>query len=239
MKGFAPMKSQRILPFVPMFLLLFGAGIASAQLATPPAGDYIYEGGAGSLRVKPNGHFDITTVGSNAHTCTLDGTIVRGKAKLDDTACVVNFTAKGGAIEVGTNGSDDCRQSCGMRASFEGTYTKPSPACTDKAVATTRKTFKRQYDAKDYAAAQATLAPVLGECDKTLGWITEGRIRNDLALTQFKLGDRAACLKTLEPLAEDATRTDQGVKDYYPPADADDILPVVRATRTNLKLCRG
>ena len=233
------MKSQRIRSFVTTFLLLSGAGIASAQFATPPAGEYIYEGGAGSLHVKPNGYFDISTIGSNAHTCTLDGTIVRGKSKLDDTSCVVNFTLKGGTVEVTSNGSDDCRQSCGARASFEGTYTKPSPACTEKAVAASRKTFKRHYDAKDYAAAQTTLAPVLGECGKTLDRITTGRVRNDLALTQFKLGDRAACLKTLEPLAEDAARTDQGVKDYYPPADAEDILPVVRATRTNLKLCRG
>jgi len=234
------MKLHRALPLVPTFLLLlFGTSLASAQLATPPAGDYIYEGGGGSLQVKPNGHFNITTVGSNAHMCTLDGTIARGKAKIDDTGCVVSFTLKGGNVEVTTNGSDDCRQSCGMRASFEGTFIKPTPACADKAVAATRKTFKRQYDAKDYTAALATLAPVLGDCGKTLDWISTGRIRNDLALTQFKLGDRAGCLKTLEPLAEDAARTDQGVRDNYPPADADDILPVVRATRTNLKLCRG
>jgi hypothetical protein len=233
------MKLHRILPLVPTFLLLFGAGIAGAQVATPPPGDYIYEGGAGSLRVKSNGHFDITTVGANAHLCSLDGTIVRGKSKIDDTGCVVNFTLKGGAVEVSSNGSDDCRQSCGARASFEGTYLKPSPACTDKAVAASRKTFKRQYDAKDFAAAQATLAPVLGECSRTLDWITTGRVRNDLAITQFRLGDRAGCLKTLEPLAEDAAKTDQGVKDSYPPADAEDILPVARAARTNLKLCKG
>lgn len=234
------MKLHRVLPLVSTFLLLLlGAGVACAQLATPPAGDYIYEGGGGSLQVKPNGRFNITTVGSNAHMCTLDGTIARGKAKIDDTGCVVSFTLKGGNVEVATNGSDDCRQSCGMRASFEGTFIKPTPACADKAVAATRKTFKRQYDAKDYSAALTTLTPVLGECGKTLDWITTGRVRNDLALTQFKLGDRAGCLKTLEPLAEDAARTDQGVKDHYPPADAEDILPVVRATRTNLKLCRG
>jgi hypothetical protein len=106
-------------------------------------------------------------------------------------------------------------------------------------VAASRKTFKRQYDAKDFAAAQATLAPVLGDCSKTLDWITTGRVRNDLAITQFRLGDRAGCLKTLEPLAEDAAKTDQGVKDSYPPADAEDILPVARAARTNLKLCKG
>lgn len=234
------MNLHRIFLLVPAFLwVLSGAATASAQLSNPPAGEYIYEGGAGSLKVKPNGHFDITTVGANAHLCALDGTIVRGKSKIDGTACVVSFTFKDGAVEVVGNGSDDCRQSCGARASFEGTYTMPGPACTTKAVAASRNAFKRQYDAKNFAAAQATLAPVLGECDKTLDWITKGRVRNDLAITQYRLGDRAGCLKTLEPLAEDAARTDQGVKENYPPADAEDILPVVRAARTNLRLCKG
>ncbi|WP_418120206.1 hypothetical protein [Variovorax sp. 350MFTsu5.1] len=220
--------------------LLLGCGLAAAQNgATPPAGDYIYEGGSGSLRIKPNGHFDITTIGANAHTCALDGTIARGKAKLDDTGCVVNFAANADKLQVTTNGSDECRSYCGMRAVFEGTYIRPAPSCTDKAVSSTRKTFKRQYDAKDYAAAQTTLAPVLSDCDRTLDWITKAWLRNDLALTQYKLDDRAACLKTLQPLAEDAARTDDGIKENYPPADADIYLPVVRATRTNLKLCRG
>jgi hypothetical protein len=229
------MKLKSILPFA----LLAGAGLAAAQTATPPAGDYIYERGSGSLRVKPDGHFDITTIGANAHTCALDGTIVRGKAKLDDSACVVNFAVNADKVQVTTNGADQCRDNCGARAGFEGTYTRPIPACTDKAVANSRKTFKRQYDAKDYAAAQTILAPVLSDCDKTLDWITKAWLRNDLALTQFKLNDRAACLKTLQPLAEDADRTDDGIKDNYPPADAEIFLPVVRATRTNLKLCRG
>jgi hypothetical protein len=229
------MKLERILPLA----LLACAGLAAAQTATPPAGDYIYEGGSGSLRVRSDGHFDITTIGANAHTCALDGTVVRGKAKLDDSACVVNFAVNADKVQVTTNGADQCRDNCGARAGFEGTYTRPIPACTDKAVANSRKTFKRQYDAKDYAAARTTLAPVLSDCDKTLDWITKAWLRNDLALTQFKLNDRAACLKTLQPLAEDADRTDDGIKDNYPPADAEIFLPVVRATRTNLKLCRG
>ncbi|SEK52496.1 hypothetical protein SAMN05518845_101648 [Variovorax sp. YR750] len=229
------MKLARILPLV----LLLGAGLAAAEPATPPAGDYIYEGGSGSLRVKPNGHFDITTIGANAHTCALDGTIARGKAKLDDTGCVLSFALNADKVQVTTNGSDQCRDYCGMRAGFEGAYIRPAPACTDKAVAGSRKSFKRLYDAKDYATAQTTLAPVLSDCDKTLDWITKAWLRNDLALTQFKLNDRAACLKTLQPLAEDAARTDDGIKENYPPADAEIFLPVVRATRTNLKLCRG
>jgi hypothetical protein len=164
---------------------------------------------------------------------------VRGKAKIDDTACVVSFAVNADKVRVSTNGVDQCRESCGARASFEGTYTRPAPGCTDKAVAVSRKRFKRQYDAKDYTAARTTLAPVLADCAPTLDWITTGWVRNDLALAQLRAGDRAACLQTLQPLAEDAALSDDGVKENYPPADAEIYLPVVRATRTNLKLCRG
>ncbi|WP_431113076.1 hypothetical protein [Variovorax paradoxus] len=238
-KGSARMTLHRLLPFVIMLLPLLSTGPANAQPANPPAGDYIYEGGAGSLRIKSDGHFDISTIGANAHSCALEGTIVRGKAKLEHGDCVVSFSFKGGNVEVGNNGSQACRENCGMRASFAGTYIKPTPACTAKAVATARRTFKRQYDTKDYVAAQATLAPVLGDCDKTIDWITKGWILNDLALAQLRGGDRTACLKTLQPLAEGADKTDDGIKGSYPPADAEVFLPVVRAARTNLKLCRG
>jgi len=109
--------------------LLLGTGVAAAQASgNPPAGDYIYEGGSGSLHIKPGGRFDITTIGTNAHTCALDGTIVRGKAKLDDTGCVVSFSAEADKLQVRTNGSDQCRGYCGMRAAFEGTYIRPIPS---------------------------------------------------------------------------------------------------------------
>jgi hypothetical protein len=60
-----------------------------------------------------------------------------------------------------------------------------------------------------------------------------------LNITQYKVGDKAACLKTLQPLAEDAARTDADIKEGYPPADAEDYLPIVKATRFNLKMCKG
>lgn len=235
------MNAPRPLPFARLLpvLVLAAAGLARAEFASPPPGEYIYQGGNGALRIKPNGHFDITTIGANAHTCALDGTLARGTAKLDDSSCVVNFSVDGGTVKVGTNGADQCRDNCGARATFEGTYTRPAPACTDRAVAASRQGFKRRYDARDYAAALTTLAPVLSECDKTLDWISKGWMRNDLALTQYKLGDRAACLQTLAPLAESAGKSDEKIQEEYPPADAEIYLPVVRATRTNLKLCRG
>lgn len=219
--------------------LLACAGQAGAQTATPAAGEYIYEGGAGTLTVKAGGRFTLNTVGANAHTCELEGTIVHGKSKLEDSACTVTFTLAPGQVTVGTNGADGCRESCGARAHFEGVFYKPAPGCTTAGVAASRRAFKRQYDAKDYAGAQATLAPVLTGCDKVLHWITRDWIRNDLALAQLRAGDRAGCLKTLQPLAEDAARTDEAVRQDFPPADGDAYLPVVRAARTNLKLCRG
>lgn len=225
---------RRALPLV----FAFCASLSLAQVGTPP-GEYIYGEGGGTLTVMPSGRFDITTMGANAHMCALSGTIVRGQAKLADSTCVVNFNARGNEIDVSTNGSDQCRESCGARAGFEGLYSKPTAACTNRAVAASRKSFKRQYDAKDYAGAQATLAPVLSGCEKTLDWISKGWIRNDLALSQLRGGDRAACLKTLAPLAEDAAKSDDAIQGAYPPADADSYLPIVKATRTNLKLCRG
>ena len=64
-------------------------------------------------------------------------------------------------------------------------------------------------------------------------------MRNDLAITQYRLGDRAGCLKTLQPLAEDAAKTDAQLKDDFPPSDWDMFRRVVGATRANLKLCKS
>ncbi len=48
----------------------------------------------------------------------------------------------------------------------------------------------------------------------------------------------AACRATLAPLAADAARSDEAIRNDYPPSDADAYLSVLKATRTNLKLCR-
>jgi hypothetical protein len=68
--------------------------------------------------------------------------------------------------------------------------------------------------------------------------VTKGWIRNDLALAQLRSGDAAACRQTLAPLAEEAGRTDEQLRENYPPVDADVVLPMLKAARTNLRLCR-
>ena len=84
----------------------------------------------------------------------------------------------------------------------------------------------------------ATLAPLLSQCQRTLDWLSEPWLRNDLALAQLRAGDAAACRATLAPLAADAARSDEAIRNDYPPSDADAYLSVLKATRTNLKLCR-
>lgn len=219
--------------------LLLHSCLAMAQGANPPAGQYAFERGNGTLTIKPDGVFDLNTIGANAHICELDGRIAGGIAQLEGGACRVNFATKGDTVVVTTNGADQCRENCGARATFEGIYTRLSAVCTNEAVRESRNRFKQQYDAKRYQTARETLSAVLVKCENVLDWRTIGRIRNDVAITQFNLGDKAGCLQTLQPLAKDAAMTEVEIKENFPPADADDHLPIAKATRFNLNLCRS
>lgn len=219
-------------------LLLFGVNLSLAQFNTPNSGEYVISEGAwGTLHVQAGKKFQIETFGGNAHSCTLSGVISNGKSKIEDSACEVTFKNDGKNVKVATNESSDCRMFCGMRAGFEGLYRKPEPLCMSGAIENSKRVFKKHYLAKNYPAAFDTLNPIATECKQFFNWIESAWVLNDLALTQFKLGNRAACVNTLQPLAKDAAMSDAQIKESYPPTDADNYLPVVHATRTNLKLC--
>lgn len=217
---------------------------ASANALKP--GEYISEGGAGSLLLKPgkNGvlQFSIDAVGANGHTCSLEGDLINGRAKLEameeKNPCIVTMTQTAEGIVVKGSESGACSYYCGLRATFEAVYFQPVPACTAKAVAATRKSFKQLYDAKKFAEARSRLEPVLSDCSRSLYWMESGRIRNDLAVTLHKLGDVAGCQAVLQTLADDAKATDSELQEKYPPTDLESYMTVVRSTRTNLKLCR-
>ena len=140
---------------------------------------------------------------------------------------------------IGVSSNEACRTYCGMRAQFDGMYFKPAPGCSSDERSSTRDAFKASYAKKDYAAARAKLEPLLTQCAALLSWLEKPSIRNDLAVTLYHLHDRAACLSVLEPLADDASKTDDAIRENYPPTDADDYLPLVKAARTNLKLCKA
>jgi len=219
--------------------------LALAQQGALQPGEYL-DGRGGYLLIKPpsggNLPFTIHTVGMNMHTCDVEGRIGKnGQAILkpdgETYTCTVSFTAKPDGVEVSLK--TPCGGYCGARAQFDGMFLKPAAGCDRAGVRKARADFKRHYDKKAFAEARTTLEPVLDRCIKTLGSNDEGWIRNDLAITLHRLGDSAACRKTLEPLAEDAAMTDAKIREDYPPADADAVLRVARATRTNLKLCQG
>jgi len=228
------------------FALLLASAIAQAQ--TTPAlepGEYLTEKSWGTLKVKKDKagklFFNIDSIGDNGHGCTLEGEIKGGRATLeaDDPKqpCVVTFASGKGGIVVDTTTQDSCRFHCGVRAMFEGTYMRPPAACRVDAVDKSRAAARKAYDRKAFDEAKATLTTVLKDCPVFLSRLTDGWLRNDLAVTLHKLKDPATCREVLKPLAEEAAMTDAQVRENYPPTDAEMYLPVVKATRTNLKLC--
>jgi hypothetical protein len=185
--------------------------------------------------------FSIETVGANGHTCAVEGEIRDAVARIDSAvdaaACEIRFELKNRQIDVDTNGADSCREWCGVRASFEGSYRLPVAACTATARQEARKRFKQYYDQKKYDVAVTLLPPILAECADLVGEVERRWILNDLAITQFKLGRPADCLTTLAPLREEAAKSDDELREEIPPSDQYDWLPVIKATRANLSLC--
>lgn len=198
-----------------------------------PNGNLVVTGSAQALK------FKIDAFGANGHTCSLDGDIHGNRAELegDESKCIVTFDA--GEKGIGVSSNEACRTYCGMRAQFDGVYFKPEAGCASDDRSRTRDAFKTIYAKKDYAAAREKLEPVLTRCAPLLSWLEKASIRNDLAVTLYHLHDRAACLSVLDPLAEDAAKTDDAIRENYPPTDADDYLPLIKAARTNLKLCKA
>lgn len=231
--------------------------VLMVMLASPPPlyaqgdslqpGTYITEGGWGDLTIKwtKDGKlsFKIFAMGGNGHMCDLGGEIRNGRAILVDSddknnPCIIRFTSTGNGIEVGTETAEPCRYYCGARASFEGKYLKPAAACIPKAINKSRRDFKKLYDKKAYAEAVAVLEPILKGCSKTMHWLDKGWISNDLALTYHKMNRDDICLTYLKGFEGDVAKPDEKIREDYPPSDADDYLPIVKAARTNMELCR-
>ena len=65
-------------------------------------------------------------------------------------------------------------------------------------------------------------------------WYSQAEVRNDLAITEFRLGNKAACLKTLEPLKQ---FLEQGID--FTPTDQEWGEAMVKTTRFNWQKCGG
>lgn len=204
----------------------------------PPVGSYVYQGGGGELRIESSGGFLIDTVGANAHTCNLEGTLSGERGLIADSACVLTISRQGRDIQVADNDHSDCRAYCGVRAGFTGTYFSSSPACTAKRIAANRKRFKLAYDKKAFSSAVQILSPILVECADVLHHFDNAFMRNDLALAQLRSGDAVACLKTLQPVMHFGF-SDAEENINREPIYAETYIELARATRTNLRLCNA
>lgn len=236
-----------------IFALFVSLSLTAQAESVLKAGTYIREGGSGILILSREAHgdlaFTMNAVGINAHTCSVEGKISNGKAimKEDDGegVCRIFFTPHVRGIEVDGKDKDNdieggyCRYYCGMRAFFSGLYLTPEKGCTPDALEKTRKKFKALYDRRLYVKARNVLKPVLSNCKDSLNDLyEEGAIRNDLAVTYYKLGDYDACRTILEPYADDAMEKESDIEAYgYAPSDREAYLMIISAARVNLKLC--
>ncbi len=217
-----------------------------AQAASVQPGDYVIEGGGGHLNIQsPKGKnfpFSIMVVGPNLHTCDVEGNIKNNHAVLEgletDRACTIKFLPIADGIKVIAEYTD-CRGYCGMRAWFGGNYILPSPQCRPSNIEKTQVQFSKLYRNKAYAEALSKLTPLISECSKTLHWMDDGAIRNDIAISQFHLGRLDECKKTLEPVLVHAYEDEDQLRENLPPGDFDTFLPIAKAAWYNKKLCDG
>lgn len=227
-------------------LIPCGAHSQSGPPALSP-GEYVTEGGWGVLTLKKGTGqgtpFTLEAVGANGHVCSLDGEIRNGRAVVSaeesSPQCITSFVVKGQSIDVAGNGAESCHDFCGARAYFEGRYVRAPAGCSSAERARSKETFNRLYKERKFSEASKALEPLLGHCAKTLDWLEDGSVRNDLAITQYHLGRYAECLETLSPLAKDAAKSEDELRENLPPSDFDSFLPIVKATRTNLRLCHS
>jgi len=234
--------------FLFSLLLLLASQVFAQETGLQP-GSYSKSEADLSIKREATGEisFQITAVSGIGHICALEGSIHAGRAALHSSferranqpACMVDFVTSENGIEVKSNGPP-CLEFCGAGASFEnfeGIYIKPPSGCDGSGLTQTRNDFQRAYDNKAFAEARKILEPVLARCAMVMGRYYADSIRNDLAITQYHLHDYAGCKNTLESFREETSKSDEQLKSQYSAFEEGSRLPIVRAARTNLKLC--
>lgn len=226
--------------------ILVSAAYGEPSSVRIPSGHYILSGDSGTLEIKTDvsgrRHFAIETVGGNCHTCSLSGVILGTtgysgeEGKPGEEVCKVGFKRIGAAaVDVKPLTPETCRDYCGMRAGFDGTYKVPPASCSRKTQQMRRDEFQRLYWTQQFALAAEKLSGLLKECGDFINWIEIDKARNDLSLAQFHGGDASACLKTLSETYAGQSSKEEDF--YLPPCDRDNYQSVATATWHNRSLC--
>jgi hypothetical protein len=93
------------------------------------------------------------------------------------------------------------------------------------------------YARKNYGVAAMVFTSLIDQCSTYMNWIEVDRVRSDLALTQYHLGDKAKCLETLAPTTA-MENHDNADTFGLPPANVTDYQSTGRAILHNAALCR-
>ena len=253
-----PRAMQRLPPsFVAILLLAFVANTSMAQQAID-TGEYARSDNSGQLKVLPSTAegvpFQLYATGANEHSCSVSGIIAAGRARValmagDSRACVIEFTANGGspggtaalAVEVGKTSSnfENCRFFCGMRAGFEGVYSRVPTACTAAQRKTATQQFEKAYASKHYRHALDALTALQSHCDQFEDDYERDRRRNDIAVTLHHLGQNERCMRELQDTVAASAGNEEALRRDFEgqPVSFDNYLPIARATWNNQKLC--
>lgn len=210
---------------------------------------YIRSGDTGTLTIrKPDSEikiFSIESIGGNCHTCSVTGRLINDVGKPDDDgtedkepSCLIEFSKSGNSILIAPNTSEACRYYCGMRASFDGVYNKPSDSCTAEARTKRYGSATKQYKAKEFLKSEHTLKALISECKDFMSYIELDRVKNDLALSQFHQGYPQKCLMTLNDTIAAHYRNEADLKGSMPPCDFDNYSDVAQSTWLNRSICR-
>lgn len=217
-------------------------------------GKYILTDDSGTLVIrqgegKEQLTFAIDTVGGNCHLCGVTGVISGNTGRADpwvddgsEPSCSIAFSAKGTAIQVQAVTEAACRNYCGARASFDGTYRLPPAACTAAARQKQRDASLRSHKAGRYSEAAQALEGLIHQCGGFMNWIEIDQVRNDLAVAQYRKGEFAQCLTTLSHtrvghVKDQAELASGNGPVFLPPCDFDNYIAVARATWFNRALC--
>lgn len=234
--------------FAAALLLSFGLCHAGASESVAP-GEYVRSGDSGWLKVERRDNktvFSLDSIGGNCHTCSVSGLVVGTIGQSEDETlgeeemvCRIRMApSRGGQqLEIEPLTEEACRQFCGMRAGFDGTYRKPPKLCTRVGQRKASDLFIRHYRSKQYRQAIAALLPVLERCSEFLNWIEVDRVRNDLALAYLHGGSADQCLKTLKDTKAASYADEETLRGALPPCDFDSYVPTAQATWHNMRLC--
>lgn len=202
---------------------------------------YVYvEGGSahGQLTMIGN-RFTIHTFGESRHICHLSGALhwSDAGATASDGDCHISVSRSKDALNLRSSGTAEaCSSLCGVHTRFDGEYRRQPIACMDRQRIARIEQSHKQYAAKSYDAALATLSAVLNECDIFMDWIERDKTKNDLARIAYLRGDSAQCVAELSDTF--AVHARKGRDVLSPPSDTESYQSIGDAILHNLALCQ-